>query len=161
MTKRIHFRIIFFLAIVTLLSVIGKSISIDRISSHLFLNSLMFTEFIKDNGYFPKSEQELIDKGYMKIVLSNGNQQYKYSSRGNDFWYDLNEFDSYRYYYGTSISDLEYNNGVVYQKKSNKPFLFIDGPYSSSWKKKTYNDVTIKIYEAITNASHSSLNSKN
>ena len=127
---------------------IGKSVRIDQIASNLFINKYPLISYIKQYGYFPKSENDLIISGFIR---NDTKHKYQYSVKTNNTveWYDLREYDLYSYSYGVLLEHIECKNGVVLCKKNQEPFLFISGPYSESWNNASYMAISFELYETL------------
>jgi hypothetical protein len=107
-------------------------------------------------GKFPTSEQDLIDKGFLKIVEAPFGTRYVvrvdyyFESRT---WGDV-PLERFKIYYGATVDNLRLEGDVLYRKDTNVPVLLIDGPCRDKFKKiyalqsqPSYEEFSVELYK--------------
>jgi len=102
--------------------------------------------FIAENeGRFPSSQQELIDKGLLKVEPHAGGYNYRVYMGGNDKGgavFPL--FERFSIRYGTNVDDLEIRNATLFDKLTHKEVLLVQGFYPQL--KQTYTVASVQLY---------------
>ncbi|GEM_PF-2360169 len=107
----------------------------------------------ENDGAFPKSEQDLIDKNFLKKAITDGNLIYylKHGSSdlGEKAYNECFHFGEMKISYGISIEQIELRKGMLYNKESGELFLLIDGPYTKDLMSQFYMRASVNLYESM------------
>lgn len=116
----------------------------------------IISEFIRENGgRFPNNQQELIEKGYIKVEYDNEKPKYfvkmKYGNRVEWQVWPVH-LEWFTIQYGAKKEDFFIADNRLYDKNTNKVVFLLDGPYNRRIEpslRQTYNIISIKWYEAM------------
>lgn len=106
--------------------------------------------YIANEGYFPSSEDDLVQRGYLRKENNDVNsiQYYIRCDPNTEGWHSLFPYKLFKIRYGIDIQDLKIINGKVCDKITNEPILLIEGSYSFALKR-TYESVTLMWYNQV------------
>lgn len=118
--------------------------------------------YIREFHTFPQSRDDLIQKGYLKIDRSDGQESYSVrfdlveaitrkttDKTVSTTWYEI-DFSSFTLRYGAAVDTLFLKEGVLYQKSDGKPVLLFDGP--RKWLLSgTYSRLSAELYREMKN----------
>ena len=105
----------------------------------------------KNNGNFPSSEDDLIQKKFIKKV--KGDDEYEYflklgsDDRQDKGYYKHHNFKLFEISYGVNVEDINRVGPKLYVKSTGEQMLLIDGPYRRHLKKTQYEPISLKWYE--------------
>ena len=124
-------------------------------------NRVMTSAFIigyieKNDGRFPASEDELIEKGGLRKQVSDTETKYYYILKDGDGHKNkLDDFGSFKLRYGSSLENVEMENGRLYDKLTHEEVLLIDGLYTEQLKDR-YRDMSCHWYKLMVEMSKDS-----
>ncbi|HOM62114.1 MAG TPA: hypothetical protein PLP49_11855 [Anaerohalosphaeraceae bacterium] len=97
----------------------------------------------QNSGEFPSSEEDLLQKGFLKVDNSHIYVQFPNTASTIES-HRCFRFRAFTIRYGTKFEDLKLFKGVLVDKKTNKEVLLINGPCRFLLP---YKDYSIEIYE--------------
>jgi hypothetical protein len=116
----------------------------------------------ENNGQFPLSEQDLIDKGFLRIEKTSTETVYKVRIDYHQVragyrvvspnWSEV-YFDKYKILYGASTDNIRLEGDMLYSVDTNQPVLLIAGPYKKYFKHsiitgdRTYEEFSVELYK--------------
>jgi hypothetical protein len=113
----------------------------------------VISDFIKENnGRFPANQQELIDRGYIKVEHTNGTSRYftKVKFGSKEEWREWPVYlERFTIRYGADKEDYVVINDGLYEKKTMKRVFLIDGPHNRKMEptlRRSYNLISLKWY---------------
>lgn len=125
----------------------GRAWSIER----------LITDFIRENGHFPYSQQELIDGGYLKIEYENNQPKYFKKIKGVEGWKKWPVYlEWFKILYGVKKENIYMLDNALYEKTKHRRIFLLDGPYNRRIPpslQSTYNLISLKWYKEMENVS--------
>jgi hypothetical protein len=123
----------------------GRAWSIEQVIS----------EYIQENaGQFPKSQQDLISKGYLKVEYEKGNPRYFNKIVYNDQRTEWQEWpvhlEWFTVRYGVQKEDFLVVNGRLCEKENGQEVFLLDGPYNRRIEptlRRMYRMISLKWYK--------------
>jgi len=123
-----------------------------EITAKRFARGILVPYISANNGVFPMSEDDLLNKKFLKKAkIHDGNEYYLKlgpSEFGEEAAYHKNVwFKFLRINYGARVENIEVRGGKLYDKSTKKQVLLIDGPYKQHLQKRCYESVSLHLYE--------------
>lgn len=137
--------------------------------------------YIRENeGRFPTSEQDLINKGFVKIeTYSNLKQRYSVRCHFRDIfarrrlnqvppvkktevWWTIIPLSKLNIKYGTKIDDIEVTDHRLYDKNTQAQIFLIESPYTIG-KRQEHESISFELYKEMhqLQREHQSINEEN
>lgn len=114
----------------------------------------LISSYISENGHFPKCEDDLVQKGFLKRTETGEGTRYfiRYYGDNKRPWHELN-FDSFKILYGVCPERYAVVDGKLCDKLTNEQVLLIDGPYKEDLKAQ-YESISLWWYELMLGEDH-------
>ena len=113
----------------------------------------LISEYIQENdGQFPRSQKDLMEKGYLKIEYKEGRPKYfnKVTFYQQAKWQEWPvHLEWFTIRYGAKKEDFIVVDGALCEKNRQEVFL-LDGPYNRKMEpalRRTYRMISLKWYE--------------
>jgi len=93
----------------------------------------LISDFIRENGRFPDSEQELVDKGYIRIEFENGvpTCYVRTACDQKNKWEKWPVYlERFEILYGVKIDDFIVKDKKLYKRGTNEQIFLLSGPYN-------------------------------
>ena len=148
--KRI-FKYIIILTLIIIIGILLRPVRYARIYDDTSRNIYwMLSLYIRENnGQYPKSQDELIEKGYLRTQFIEGKVEYQYLVDFEEpyVWSKLYYFEKFTIDYGVNLIDLEVKDEKLYDPKSKEHIVLIDGPKVLLLSNDDYDYLSVKLYD--------------